>query len=172
MLMDKVTAGEATGDPSLTTTERKSDRELVITRQFEAPATQVFEAWTRSERLMRWWVPKSCGITFISCDVDARTGGTYRFVFSHPAFDSAMAFFGRYLEVTTPSRVSWTNDEAGDAGSVTTVTFEQRDAGTLVVMHEHYPSKEALDDAIASGSTSGFSEAFGQLDGLLAGSPV
>ena len=166
--MDEGT-GSAPGTPgSLTTTDRKSDRELVVTRSFRGPARLVFDSWTRSELLMRWWIPKSCGITFISCEVDARTGGAYRFVFGHPASEQPMAFFGKYLDVMPHSRIVWTNDEGGEGGSVTTVTFEQRGAETLVVLHDLYPSKEALAEAIASGSAGGFSESFGQLDSLLA----
>ena len=150
-----------------TTAERKSERELVITRTFRAPARIVFKAWTTPELLKQWWMPKSSGVTFISCDVDARTGGTYRFVFGHPSFAQPMAFFGRYIEVTPPSRLVWTNEEGCEGGAVTTVTFEERDGQTLVVMRDLYPSKEALDGAIASGATSGFGEGFEQLDALL-----
>jgi uncharacterized protein YndB with AHSA1/START domain len=150
-----------------TTVERKSDCELVVTRTFNAAPHIVFGAWTKPELLQRWWAPKSFGVSFISCEADVRTGGTYRFVFGHPASEQPMAFFGRYLEVTAPSRLVWTNDEGGEGGSVTTVSFEERGAQTLVVMHDRYPSKEALDEAIASGSTSGFGETFEQLDELL-----
>jgi len=150
-----------------TTVERKSERELVVTRTFNGPARIVFEAWTKSELLKRWWAPKSFGVSFISCEADVRAGGTYRFVFGHPASEQPMEFFGRYIEVTPHSRLVWTNDEAGEGGAVTTVTFEERGAETLVVMHDLYPSKEALDSAIASGSTGGFSETFEQLDELL-----
>jgi uncharacterized protein YndB with AHSA1/START domain len=149
------------------TVERKSERELVVTRTFNAPARIVFEAWTKPDLLKRWWAPKSFGISFISCDADVRAGGTYRFVFSHPASEQPMEFFGRYIEVTPHSCLVWTNDEGGEGGAVTTVTFEERGAETLVVMHDLYPSKEALDGAIASGSTCGFSETFEQLDELL-----
>jgi uncharacterized protein YndB with AHSA1/START domain len=150
-----------------TTVERKSDRELVVTRTVNGPARLVFEAWTRPELFKRWWVPKSAGMTMLSCEMDVRVGGTYRLVFSHPAFEQPMAFFGRYIDVTPPSRVVWTNDEGGEAGAVTTVTFEESDGKTLVTLHDLYPSKEALDEAIASGSTSGFDEQFDQLDELL-----
>jgi uncharacterized protein YndB with AHSA1/START domain len=150
-----------------TTVERTSERELVVTRTFNGPAHIVFEAWTRAELLMRWWAPKSFGLSFLSCDADVRTGGSYRFVFGHPAFAQPMEFFGRYIEVTPHSRLVWTNAEGGEDGSVTTVTFEERGASTLVVMHDLYPSKDALDAAIASGSTGGFSESFDQLDELL-----
>jgi uncharacterized protein YndB with AHSA1/START domain len=150
-----------------TTVERTSDREMVVTRTFNGPARLVFEAWTTPELMKRWWAPKSFGVSFVSCELDARTGGTYRFVFSHPSFEQPMAFFGRYLEVTPPSRLVWTNEENADGGAVTTVTFEERGAETLVVMHDLYPSKDALDAAIASGSTSGCGETFEQLDELL-----
>ena len=152
-----------------TTVERKSDRELVVTRTFKAPARRVFEAWTKPELLKQWWIPKSFGLSFLSCEIDARTGGTYRFVFRHPSSEQPMAFFGRYIEVIPDARLVWTNEEGGDAGTVTTVTFEQRGDETLFVLHDLYPSKEALDEAIASGSTNGFSETFEQLDALLAG---
>ena len=152
-----------------TTVERKSDRELVVTRTFKAPARRVFEAWTTPELLRQWWIPKSFGLSFLSCEIDARTGGTYRFVFRHPSSDQPMAFFGRYIEVIPDTRLVWTNEEGGDTGAVTTVTLEQRGDETLFVLHDLYPSKEALDEAIASGSTSGFSETFGQLDAILAG---
>src|SRR5215510_12225447 len=150
-----------------TTVERKSERELVVTRTFNGPARMVFEAWTRPELFKRWWVPKSVGMSLLSCEMDLRVGGTYRLVFSHPAFSEPMAFFGRYNEVTPHSRLVWTNDEGGEDGAGTTVTFEERGAEALVVVHDLYPSKEALDGAIASGSTGGFCETFEQLDELL-----
>lgn len=149
-----------------TTVERKSERELVVTRSFNGPARLVFEAWTTPELFMRWWVPKSSGASLLSCEMDIRTGGGYRLEFGHPSSDKTMAFFGKYIEVTPPSRLVWTNEESAD-GSVTTVTFAEKDGGTLVVLHELYPSKEALDEAMASGSTTGWSEQFGQLDELL-----
>lgn len=151
-----------------TTVERQSERELVVTRTFNAAAHIVFEAWTEPELIKRWWTPPSFGMTFVSCEADVRTGGTYRFVFSHPDFEQPMAFFGRYLEVTPHSRIVWTNEESDD-GPVSTVTFEEEDGKTLLVLREFYPSKQALDDAIASGSTgtSGASEQFELLDELL-----
>src|SRR5262245_37992957 len=150
-----------------TTVERKSERDLVVTRTFNGPARIVFEAWTTPELFKRWWVPKSSGLSLLSCESDVRTGGTYRLVFSHPAAPEPMAFFGRYNEVKPHSRLVWTNDEGGEGGAVTTVTFEERGVETLVVVHDLYPSKQALDEAIASGSTSGFGETFEQLDELL-----
>jgi uncharacterized protein YndB with AHSA1/START domain len=147
--------------------ERTSEREMVVRRTFNGPARIVFAAWTTPDLLMRWWAPKSYGITFISCEADVRTGGTYRFVFGHSASDQPMAFFGKYIEVIPNARLVWTNDESGEGGAVTTVTFEERGLETIVVMHDLYPSKEALDEAIASGSTGGIGETFAQLDALL-----
>ena len=151
-----------------TTVERESECELVVTRTFNGPPHIVFEAWTKPELLKRWWTPKSLGMSFVSCEADVRTGGTYRFVFSHPAFEQPMAFFGRYIEVTPHARIVWTNEESAD-GAVSTVTFEEKGDTTLLVLHELYPSKQALDEAIASGSTGtgGAGEQFEQLDELL-----
>ena len=77
-----------------------------------------------------------------------------------------MAFVGRYIEVKPHSRLVWTNEESDD-GAVTTVTFEERDGKTHLMLHDLYPSKEALDEAIASGSVSGYPEQFNELDALL-----
>ena len=149
-------------DATRTTVERKSDRELVVTRAFNAPARLVFAAWTRPELFKQWWLPKSMGMTLVSCEMDVRTGGKYRL-----GFGDGMDFFGRYLEVTPHSRLVWTNDESGDAGSVTTVTFEEKDGRTLLVLSELYPSKEALD-AAGTGAADAMGETFQQLDELLA----
>jgi len=149
-----------------TATTRVSDRELLVTRKFKAPARVIFKAWTTPELIMRWWTPKSFGITFISCEVDVRTGGSYRYVFGHPSSDQPIPFFGRYLEVVEPTRIVWTNEE-GEEGSVTTLTLEENNGVTLLTISDVYPSKQALDDAIASGSVGGYPEQFTQLDGML-----
>jgi len=150
-----------------TTVERTSEREVVITRTFNAPAHLVCEAWTKPELMRRWWVPKSSGLTLLSCEMDVRTGGTYRFVFRHPSAPEGMAFFGRYLEVSPHSRLVWTNDEGGDTGQISTVTLEDRGDTTRMVLHELYPSSAALD--AAAGAYDGMPESFDQLDELLAG---
>lgn len=147
-----------------TTSERKSERELVVTRTFNGPARIVFEAWTQPEQFKRWWVPKSIGLILLSCEMDVRVRGGYRLVFA--GNPEPIAFFGKYLEVTPHSRLSWSNDESPD-GAITTVTFEESGGKTRVVVHDLYPSKEALDAAIASESTQGFIEQFEQLDELL-----
>jgi uncharacterized protein YndB with AHSA1/START domain len=160
--MDAKRGSEPTPMRNRTTVERTSDREIVVTRTFNGPARIVFEAWTKPELVKRWWVPKSMGMTLLSCEMDVRAGGKYRFV-----FDAAepMAFFGTYIEVTPYSRLVWTNEE-GDDGAVTTVTFEEHDGKTLLAMHELYPSKEALD-AAGTGAADATVETFAQLDELL-----
>ena len=156
----------ASGQPP-TTVKRASERELVVTRTVDGPARLVFEAWTKPDLFQRWWAPKSFGVSFVFHEADVRTGGTYRLMMDHPSLEQPMAFFGRYIEVTPHARFVWTNDEGGEGGPVTTVTFEEKGNATLVVVHELYASKEALDDALASGSTSGWGEQFEQLDDLI-----
>ena len=163
--MDARREGEATRMKNSTTVERKSERELVLTRTFNGPARIVFGAWTKPELLKRWWVPKSAGMSLLSCELDVRVGGRYRFEISQEASKSSMAFFGKYIEVIPNSRLVWTNEE-NDEGAVTTLTFEEKGGKTLVVMHELYPSKEALESAIA-GMPDGMQETFAQLDELL-----
>jgi uncharacterized protein YndB with AHSA1/START domain len=159
--MDAQSGSERT-DANPTVVERRSDREIVVTRTFDAPVHLVFEAWSKPELFRQWWVPKSLGITLHDCEMDVRTGGTYRL-----NFGEGMDFFGRYLEVTPPERIVWTNEEGGEGGSVTTVTFEERDGRTLLVMSEVYPSKEALDTD-GGGAAEATHETFSQLDALLA----
>ena len=147
-----------------TSVERTSDREVVVTRTVNGPARIVFEAFTKAELFRRWWVPKSMGMTLLSCEMDARVGGKYRLVFDHAP--EPVAFFGTYVEVKPHSRLAWTNDEGGEGGPVTTVTFEEEGGKTLVVLHERYPSKGALD-AAGTGAADAMVETFDQLDELL-----
>lgn len=149
-----------------TRVERASDRELVVTRAFDAPVHIVFEAWSRAEIFRQWWVPRSVGLTLLSCDMDVRTGGKYRLVFSHPMSDEPVAFFGTYTDVRPNERIVWTNDET-DQGAVTTVTFDEEAGRTLVTFRELYTTKAALDDALA-GSAEALPHQFAQLDEMLA----
>ena len=154
---------EPTPVKNSTTVERTSEREFAVTRTFDAPARLVFEAWTKPELLKRWWAPKSMGMSLASCEADVRVGGTYRIVFDL-GDSKTMAFFGKYLEVKPHSRLVWTNEEGGGE-AVTTLTLEERDGKTLLVLRERHPSKEAVDEAIGFGE--GLRETFGQLDELL-----
>jgi uncharacterized protein YndB with AHSA1/START domain len=157
--------GESGTAKNRTTVARTSDREVVVTRTINGPARLVFEAFTKAELFERWWVPKSMGMTLLSCQMDARVGGKYRLVFDYDGPEPA-AFFGTYVEVKPYSRLAWTNDEGGEDGPVTTVTFEEKGGQTLVVLHETYPSKEALD-AAGTGAADALGETFDQLDELL-----
>jgi uncharacterized protein YndB with AHSA1/START domain len=148
-----------------TTVKRKSDREVVVTRTFDAPARLVFEAWAKPELFRQWWVPRSMGMTLRSCELDVRTGGTYRLVFGDDP-ENTMAFFGKYLDVVPNQRIVWTNEESGADGSVTTVSFDEKNGKTTLVISELYPTKEALD-AAGTGAQEAMVETFGQLDELL-----
>ena len=162
--MDQSRESESTPMDNRTTVERKSDRELVVTRTFNGPVHIVFEAWTKPELFMRWWAPKSMGVPMLSCEMDVRTGGSYRVEFGHDPSET-WAFFGKYIEVIPNARLVWTNAESEDA-AVTTVTLEEKGDKTLLVLHELYPSKQALDDA-TEGMEGGMPEQFEQLDELL-----
>jgi uncharacterized protein YndB with AHSA1/START domain len=159
--MDAAPESEPAPTQNTTMVERRSAREVVVTRSFDAPVQLVFEAWSRPELFRRWWVPKSMGMTLRSCEMDVRTGGSYRL-----DFGDGMEFFGRYLEVTPPSRIVWTNEEGGEQGSVTTVTLTETDGTTLLVVSELFPSKEALE-ADGGGAADAMPETLAQLDELL-----
>ena len=164
--MHTQSAAEPTATQDRTMIERTSELELVVTRTIDGPPHRVFEAWTDAELFRQWWVPKSIGVKLLSCEVDARVGGGYRLTFDNGTAEP-MAFFGRYLEVTPPARLVWTNEEGDEGTVVTTVTFEEDHGRTRLVVHDRYPSKEALDEAVASGATSWNAETFDQLDELL-----
>ena len=149
-----------------TTVEPKSEREIVVTRTFDAPARIVFQAWTTPALFRRWWVPRSMPLALLSYEADIRTGGGYRLVFDVDGTNT-MAFFGTYIEVTPHSRIVWTNEESGEDGAVTTVTLEEAGDRTLMVLHELYRSREVRDAALASGAYEGMGETFGQLDEVL-----
>jgi len=150
-----------------TTVVKRSDREVVVTRSFNAPARLVFEAWSKPDLFKRWWVPKSMGMNLLSCKMDVRVGGKYRLEFENPGAPEPFAFFGTYTDVVPNSRLVWTNEEGGENGSVTTVTFEEKGGKTLLVLSELYHTKEALD-AAGTGAQDALHETFAQLDELLA----
>jgi len=160
--------GGTTGD-GRTVTERRSDRDLVVTRTFDAPVRLVYQAWTQAELFQLWWAPKSSPVPMIACEMDVRTGGGYSVSFGHD-LASAMTFYGKYVDVVPDERIVWTNEESGQV-TVTTVTFEDDDGRTRLTMHDRYPSKDALDATIAGAQDAAMddptSEQFRQLDDLL-----
>ena len=153
-----------------TVVERRSDRELVVTRTVNGPARLLFEAWTKPELLKRWWAPCSLGVSLLACDADVRVGGSYRYVFGRDA-RHPMAFSGVYTNVTPYSTLVYTQifEPLRDAGeAIVTVTFDEHRGKTRLVLRELYPSKEALDGAVASGMEHGIRETMEQLDQLVA----
>ena len=147
-----------------TTVKRTSDRQVTVTRIFDAPPRIVFEAWSNAELFAQWWVPASIGVPLRACEMDVRTGGTYRLEFGKDA-ENTWAFFGKYLEVVPPSRIVWTNEE-GENEAISTVTFVEQNGKTLLTFTEVHPSKEALDESL--GGMEGTPEQFAQLDAVLA----
>lgn len=164
--MDLRNAGDAAAN-GRTKQERKSDRELVVTRVYSVPAHHLFEAFTKAELFRQWWVPKSFGLTLLACDMDVRSQGRYRLVFKHQ--DATMEFFGTYTEVVPPSRIRWTNDEGEGPGAITTASLDERNGETQLTIHDLYPTKEALEEAVASGAPACMPETLDQLEELLAG---
>jgi uncharacterized protein YndB with AHSA1/START domain len=161
--------GSEHGMKNRTIVERRSDRELVMTRTFNGPARIVFDAWTKPELLKRWWAPKSLGVSLFSCEADVRVGGSYRFAFGHDP-KQAMVFSGTYTEVSPPSRLVWTQifEQMRSAGeAIVTATFNERDGKTELVLHQLFASKEALDGAVASGMEKGMRETYEQLEELV-----
>lgn len=148
-----------------TQVERLSDRELAVTRLFDAPAHMVFKAWSDPSLFRRWWVPAGFGINLVGCEMDVRTGGTYRLEFA--AGDQTMAFHGKYLDVVPNHKIVWTNDEGEGDGQVTTVTFEDRGGKTLVTYRDSFASEAALEEAM-NGAAKGLPQQLEQLAELLA----
>ncbi len=159
--------GRSAAGRARATAQRTSDQEIVVAWTVHGPARLVWEAWTRPDLFQRWWAPASSCVRMLSKEMDVRTGGSYRLLMAHPSLDEPMSFFGRYLEATPHSRLVWTNEEGEEGGAITAVTFQEAGETTRVVVHELYPSKAALDEAISSGSTSGWGEQFEQLEALI-----
>ena len=154
---------------SSTSIERTSDRELVLTRTFNGPARLVFEAWTRPELVRRWWAPAALGVTVVTCEADVRVGGTYRYEL-RTAAGHPVVFSGEYSEVTPYSRLVYTTvfEAMREAGAtIVTVTFEEDGGRTHLESRELYPSKAALDGAMASGMEIGARATMDQLDELV-----
>jgi uncharacterized protein YndB with AHSA1/START domain len=136
-----------------TVSEVRSDLELVITRTIDGPARIVFDAWTKVELLVRWWAPNAIGVAGDGFVSDVRTGGRFRQVLRLHG-GGEIAFSGTYLEVTPPTRLVYTSifEPRPEAGEVLcTVTFEERDGKTKIVLHEKFPSKETLEAAMCGG---------------------
>jgi uncharacterized protein YndB with AHSA1/START domain len=153
-----------------TIVERTSDRELTVTRTFNAPAHIVFDAWTKPELLKRWWAPKSFGVSLFECEQDLRVGGAYRFAFGRDPKNPEV-FSGRYLEVDPPWRLVLTQlyERMAHVGDVVvTADFEESEGRTGLTLCQLFPSKEALEGALSSGMERGMRVTLDQLDELVA----
>ena len=152
--------GETTPSEPKTRVERTSDREVTVTRTFDAPAHLVFEAWSTPELFQRWWVPRSMGMTLTACEMDVRTGGRYRLGFE------GMDFFGRYLEVTPPTRIAY--EHGGEMGEPAhfdgVITLQTEGERTKVTITLIFPSAEARDATLKFGAVDGGHQTLARLD--------
>lgn len=152
------------GSHPVTTLTTPSEREIVITRTFDAPRELVFGVWTTPEHVRRWYG------TLSVCEIDLRPGGAWRYVISPPD-GSEHPFTGVYREIDPPERLVYTEayDVEGlrDHPALVTVTFEERDGRTTMTSVSLYESREYRDGHLSSGMESGMVEALNRLAELL-----
>lgn len=151
---------------AVTTVTTPSDREIVITRVFDAPPKLVFEAWTRPEHVRHWY--GTADLTVISCEIDLRLGGAYRYVLRDAA-GQEYAFSGVYREVVPYHRLVYTDGFEGMPGheALVTVTLEEDDGKTRLVSRSLYQTAQDRDAHIRSGMERGMRESFLRLDAHL-----
>jgi uncharacterized protein YndB with AHSA1/START domain len=145
-----------------------TDREIVMTRAFNAPRERVFAAFTKPELIARWLLGPD-GWSMLVCDVDLRPGGAFHYVWRNETEDKQFGLNGDYHEVTAPKRIvhaerfdqSW---YPGDAH--VTTTFDERDAATTVTMQISFDSRTIRDQAIESGMTDGVAISFDRLENV------
>ena len=153
------------GSNALTVTT-PSDREIVMTRVFDAPRDLVFEAHSSCEHLTHWWGPRKYDVA--ACDVDFRPGGKWRVVHRGPDGDE-YAFRGEYREIVRPERIVWTFEFEGMPGnvSVETLTLEESDGKTTFTGRSVYDSVEQRDAMLETGMEEGAAETMDRLDEYL-----
>jgi uncharacterized protein YndB with AHSA1/START domain len=145
-----------------TTFTTPSDREVVMTREVDAPRELVFDAWTKPEHVQQWMLGPS-GWTMPVCEIDLRPGGAWHFVWGR-ADGTEMEMRGEYREVTPPERLVSTESWGGDwPETINTVTLSEEDGKTTITQTVLYPSKEARDAALATGMKEGASVSFDRL---------
>jgi uncharacterized protein YndB with AHSA1/START domain len=143
-----------------------SDRELVLTRVFNAPARTLFEVWTKPEHVRKWYAVRSTTVTV--CDIDLRVGGAWRWVVTTP-HGMEIAFSGVFLEIDPPRRLQRTEvfEAMPGPGCVVTLTFDEEDGKTTLAMHMLFQSKEERDICLKSGMELGVKECYQKIDELL-----
>ncbi len=144
-----------------------SDREVLVTRSFNAPRRLVWEAVSKPEHVRQWWGLRSMPMTV--CEIDHRVGGKWRFVVRAPD-GSEHAWSGVYNEIHAPERVVNTEvyENIPGAESLVTATFDERDGRTYLTTRMLHKSKENRDGYIHAGAEGGMRETFTRLDELLA----
>jgi uncharacterized protein YndB with AHSA1/START domain len=140
-----------------------SDREIVMTREFDAPRELVFEAHSKCEHLEKWWGPRK--YTLAVCEMDFRPGGKYRFLHRGPDGDEEHGFRGEYREIVPPERIVWTFEWEGMPGhvSVDTLTLEDLGGKTKLTAHSLFNSVEDRDGMLQSGMETGAAETWDRL---------
>lgn len=140
-----------------------SDREIVITRQFDAPARLIFKAWTTPELVKRWWGFDSS--QWLVCEVDLRVGGSWRYV-TREEGGFEVGFHGEFREIDAPKRLVNTEVFEGmpDAGALDTITFEEKDGVTTMIINVLHSCKEHRDAHIASGMEGGMQISMNRLE--------
>ena len=143
-----------------------SDREMVMTRVFDAPRDLVFEAHTSCEHMSNWWGPRKYEVA--SCEIDFRPGGTWRVVHRGPD-GNEIAFFGEYREIVRPERIVWTFGFDGMPGKPgpETMVFEEHDGKTTLTTTSVFNSAEDRDGVLESGMEEGAVETYERLDEYL-----
>ena len=158
----------AAAPPSGLTVTLPSDLEIAMTRAFDAPRRLVFEAMTKPEHVSRWWGPH--GTSIVSCEMDLRPGGSWRFVLRGPDGQDH-PFKGVYREVVPPERVvsTFVYDVEGirDHEAVETMTLDERDGKTLFQVTIRHKTKEARDGQLHSGMEGGAAQSYDRLAELL-----
>lgn len=145
-----------------------TDREIVMTRAFDAPRELVFDAWTKPE-LLKQWLGVRGGWTFAVCDIDLKVGGKYRFVWRKQG-QPDLGMGGVYQEVQPPERLVSTEafDQSWYPGeAVNTMELSEEDGKTVVTLTVRYESIEARDAVLASPMDKGVAESYDKLEELL-----
>ena len=148
------------------TVTQPSDTEVTLTREFDAPARLVWDAYTKPEYVRQWLLGPD-GWDMPVCDIDLRVGGRFQYRWSHPT-EGSFGTEGEFTEVTPTSRIVNTERMEGfDGESIDTITFEEAHGRTTMTMTMRFPSKEARDGAVATGMADGVATSYDRLERII-----
>ena len=149
--------------------EAIADREVVITRTYDAPARLLFEAWSKPEHLMKWFGPVGWPLTL--CEVDFRKGGRWRFAMTGSSGQQNTPFGGVYLDIVPNRKIVFDNafEEPGSRKMIMTVTFEEADGRTTLTWHTLFESVAMKDEYVGMGIEAGAGSGLDQLADVVAG---